>query len=191
MDPRSPSLFIARTPITIFQRVGGNKFNHQELNESINLNETNESVDLDILTAAEQESLNSNKDLTEGVNDNIENEEKVQGEVDVVDDNLMQKIADQLISAKINENSETKTTSEVPKKKLKEKNLIFEDDHENLDRYSTPPKKLAAVENERTPLSCVANTRRNLIKTSTPKNSSKIPIARERTTPATRIPRKI
>lgn len=199
IDPRSPSLFITRTPITIFQRGSGSKFTHQELNESLNLNETNESVDLDILTAAEQESLNSNKDLTEAVNDdnkdNKDNEKiEEQGEKaeKLVEDNLIKKITDKLVSTKLNENSENKKSSpsELPKKKLKEKNLIFEDDHENLDRFSTPPKKMATTsENDRTPLSCVVNTRRNVIKTSTPK-SSKIPVARERAS-ANRIPRKI
>lgn len=212
IDPRSPSNYIARTPITLFQR--NSKFNHQELNESLNLNDTNESVDIDILTAAEQESLNSNKDLTEGMNNNDESDEIKLKDLCIPsdeveksciakkpsEDNLMKKIAEKLISAKISESSldgssQKKTTpsSEVAKKKLKEKNLIFEDETENLDRYSTPPKKVTPNENDRTPLSCVANTqsqsRRNIIKTSTPK-SSKIPTTRERGS-ASRIPRKI
>lgn len=213
IDPRSPSNYIARTPITLFQR--NSKFNHKELNESLNLNDTNESVDIDILTAAEQESLNSNKDLTEGMNNDDVDEIKFNDlrtsseEVDKTsikseevkkpsEDNLMKKIAEKLISAKISEASENKTSpqtsSEVAKKKLKEKNLIFEDDNENLDRFSTPPKKITPNANDRTPLSCVANTqsqsRKNLIKTSTPK-SSKIPITRQQLGSASRIPRKI
>lgn len=216
IDPRSPSNFISRTPITIFRTSSSvGKFNHQELNES--LNETNESVDLDILTAAEQESLDSNKDLTEALknesdeklddprsptieidrtpivsNENVQEVKKASEE-----NNLIKKIADKLIMTKIsNEQNETKEQkkpslmNEITKKKLKEKNLIYEDD-ENADRFSTPPKKIATLsDNQRTPLSSVGNSsRRNIIKTSTPK-SSKIPVARERNS-ATRIPRKI
>lgn len=105
---------------------------------------------------------------------------------------LIKKIADKLIMTKISNENDKKPSpgSEVPKKKLKEKNLIFEDD-ENADRFSTPPKKSTEfLENERTPLENVGNaSRRNIIKTSTPK-SSKIPVAREKNS-ASRIPRKI
>lgn len=202
IDPRSPSTFISRTPITIFRTSSSvGKFNqHRELNES--LNETNESVDLDILTAAEQESLNSNKDLTEAVKDDSEepsvenlptSDDIVQVKKSSDENNLIKKIADKLIMTKISNENDSKKPSppaEVTKKKLKEKNLIYEDE-ENVDRFSTPPKKLAGLaENERTPLSSVGNSsRRNIIKTSTPK-SSKIPVSRERTS-ASRIPRKI
>lgn len=207
IDPRSPSNF-ARTPITIFQR--NTKFNHQELNESLNLNDTNESVDIDILTAAEQESLNSNKDLTEGMNNEeldeikfkdlrISSDAKNEEVKKPAEDNLMKKIAEKIISIKVSESSEDNqkktsppaaSSSEAAKKKVKEKNLIFEDDSENLDRFSTPPKKITSKkesELNRTPLGCVANQSR--IKTSTPK-SSKIPINRDRGS-ASRIPRKI
>jgi hypothetical protein len=212
IDPRSPSTFISRTPITIFRSSSSaGKFSHRELNES--LNETNESVDLDILTAAEQESLDSNKDLTESLKDEkLEDPRSPTEEIDRTpivaaaenvevkkdENNLIKKIADKLIMTKIsneNDSKEQKTSAEITKKKLKEKNLIFEDDDENTDRFSTPPKKIAGLaENERTPLSSVGNntSRRNLIKTSTPK-SSKIPVAREiqLRTSASRIPRKI
>lgn len=57
-DPRSPSAFINRTPIAIFRNNSKNKFNHQELNESI---ETQ--VDLEILTPEEEESLGSCSDI--------------------------------------------------------------------------------------------------------------------------------
>lgn len=217
IDPRSPSIFISRTPITIFRTSSVGKFNHRQLNES--LNETNESVDLDILTAAEEESLNSNKDLTEGLNeDNTEKlddprsptieidrtpivtaivDENVEVKKSSDENNLIRKIADKLIMTKISNENESKEqkkpspTTEMTKKKLKEKNLIYEDD-ENVDRFSTPPKKIAgSTENERTPLSSVGNTsRRNMIKTSTPK-SSKIPVSRALTSSASRIPRKI
>lgn len=214
IDPRSPSNFISRTPIAIFRSSSSaGKFNHQELNES--LNETNESVDLDILTAAEQESLDSNQDLTEAIKDESEKLEDPRSPTDEIDrtpivavnenkeakkssdeNNLIKKIADKLIMTKISNEADNKEqkksspSSEITKKKLKEKNLIYEDE-ENTDRFSTPPKKVGGLaENERTPLSAVGNTsRRNIIKTSTPK-SSKIPVARERAS-ATRIPRKI
>lgn len=116
------------------------------------------------------------------------------------DDKLLKKIADKLITTKISENNsennkKVSPTNEMPKKKLKEKNLIFEDaEEENLDRFSTPPKKIDNIGGERTPLSCVANSqsRRNIIKTSTPK-SSKIPVARSSAVDrsASKIPRKI
>ena len=57
-DPRSPSLFITRTPIAMFRNNSGLKFTHTELNESVE-----SQVDLDILTAEEQDSLDSNTDL--------------------------------------------------------------------------------------------------------------------------------
>lgn len=57
-DPRSPTAFINRTPIAIFRNNSKNKFNHQELNESI---ETQ--VDLEILTPEEEESLGSCSDI--------------------------------------------------------------------------------------------------------------------------------
>lgn len=59
-DPRSPSTLITRTPIAMFRNNSAGKFNHQELNESIE-----SQVDLDILTPEEQDSLDLNKDLTE------------------------------------------------------------------------------------------------------------------------------
>lgn len=59
-DPRSPSLFITRTPIAMFRNNSGLKFTHTELNESVE-----SQVDLDILTQEEQDSLDSNTDLVE------------------------------------------------------------------------------------------------------------------------------
>lgn len=56
-DPRSPSMFISRTPIAMFRNNSG-KFKHQQLNQSIE-----SQVDLDILTPEEQDSLDSNTDL--------------------------------------------------------------------------------------------------------------------------------
>ncbi|CAG9800139.1 unnamed protein product [Chironomus riparius] len=219
-DPRSPSAFIARTPIQIFRTGSSSKFNHQELlNESLN-----DTVDIDILTAEEHESLNSNTDLVDAVNkeeasvDKLEDNNKlpdprsptneiartpilIADEKKKTEDNLMKKITDKLIAAKIatdnDENEQNKgTESANSKKKSKpaEKNLIFEDDSENFDRFSTPPKKMnAQIGNDRTPLSCLANKARgsqprNLL-TSTPKGS-KIPIFRDRTS-ASRIPRRL
>lgn len=57
-DPRSPSAFINRTPITLFRNNSQGKFIHQELNESI---ETQ--VDIEILTQEEEESLGSTSDI--------------------------------------------------------------------------------------------------------------------------------
>lgn len=57
-DPRSPSSFIARTPIAMFRNNSASKFIHKELNESVE-----SQVDLDILTPEEQDSLNSNEDF--------------------------------------------------------------------------------------------------------------------------------
>lgn len=57
-DPRSPSTFISRTPIAMFRNNSRGKFNHQELNESVE-----SQIDLDILTPEEQDSLDSNTDL--------------------------------------------------------------------------------------------------------------------------------
>lgn len=57
-DPRSPSTSIMRTPIAMFRSNSGGKFNHQELNESIE-----SQVDLNILTPEEQDSLDGNGDL--------------------------------------------------------------------------------------------------------------------------------
>ena len=47
-----------RTPIAMFGSNSGGKFNHQELNESIE-----SQVDLNILTPEEQDSLDGNGDL--------------------------------------------------------------------------------------------------------------------------------
>ena len=223
MDPRSPSAFIARTPIQIFRSASSNKFNHQELlNESLN-----DTVDIDILTAEEQESLNSNTDLVDAVKEkdeassdksDIDNSNKlpdprsptneitrtpilIADENKKTEDNLMRKITDKLIAAKIADNDENEqkksTESAISKKKSSkptEKNLIYEDESENFDRFSTPPKKMnMQVGNDRTPLSCLANKARNsqprTLMTSTPKGS-KIPVFRERTS-ASRIPRRL
>jgi hypothetical protein len=53
-DPRSPSLFITRTPIAMFRNNSGLKFTHTNLNESVE-----SQVDLDILTPEERDSLDS------------------------------------------------------------------------------------------------------------------------------------
>jgi hypothetical protein len=226
LDPRSPSTFVTRTPIQILRSISTSKFNHQELmNDSLN-----ESVDIDILTAEEQESLDSNKDLVDAINvketkevGEANNEDKVDDEtlpdprsptteiartpivpcdeVKKNDTNLIKKLADKLIATKISNGTDdsktTPTTSGATKKKSKntQKNLIYEDDEaENFDRFSTPPKKTEALkENERTPLSCVANRTRNALPkmslTSTPKGS-KIPVSMSRES-ASRIPRRI
>ncbi|XP_070494804.1 uncharacterized protein [Chironomus tepperi] len=218
LDPRSPSTFIARTPIQIFRTGSSSKFNHRELlNESLN-----DTVDIDILTTEEQESLNSNKDLVDAVNkeeatdkaddsNNLPDPRSPTNEIARTpiiiadekksEDNLIRKITDKLIAAKIatdnEENGQKKEVDSVTtKKKSKptEKNLIFEDDTENFDRFSTPPKKMnAQTGNDRTPLSCLANKARNTqprtLMTSTPKGS-KIPVFRERTS-SSRIPRRL
>jgi hypothetical protein len=112
----------------------------------------------------------------------------------------VKKLADKLIATAISNDDENKvSTEEKPTKKSKNiKNLIFEDDEncEDLDRFSTPPKKVIAVlKDARTPLSCVANTTpknsktRQGLQTSTPKNN-KIPshLLDENTQSASRIP---
>lgn len=93
------------------------------------------------------------------------------------EDNLMKKLAEKLITTAIS-NEEDKKAEEKPEKaaaknKKNKKNLIYQDD--DLDMYSTPPKKaMKDGASSRTPLSCVANTNtpksRSQIPTSTPKN---------------------
>lgn len=96
------------------------------------------------------------------------------------EDNLVKKLADKLISTAIsNEDDKTITEEKLTiKKSNNQKNLIYEDD-ENMDRYSTPPKKAVVSSFKdaaltRTPLSCVGNTNtpktRSFIPTSTPKS---------------------
>lgn len=107
------------------------------------------------------------------------------------EDNLVKKLADKLIATAISNEDDKKSEEKVTIKKMKnEKNLIYEDE-ENLDRYSTPPKKvLKDGPSARTPLSCVANTNtpksRSFIPTSTPK--SKIHMNDENSTSFSRIP---
>jgi len=193
-DPRSPSSFITRTPIAMFRNNSASKFNHQELNESVE-----SQVDLEILTPEEQNSLNSNGDLAQvaGLDDNtlpdprspVLGSEFIRTPIIVIeevkrrDNNLVKKLADKLISTAISDEAEKDIVEKVAMKKAKKnKNLIFEDD-ENVDRFSTPPKKAAvSLMPSRTPLSCVANTTpkmRSLIPTSTPKSKSKLPTTDE------------
>lgn len=61
-DPRSPSTFISRTPIAMFRNNSAGKFNHQELNESVE-----SQIDIEILTPEEQDSLDSNTDLVQTI----------------------------------------------------------------------------------------------------------------------------
>ncbi|KAG5677176.1 hypothetical protein PVAND_006957 [Polypedilum vanderplanki] len=229
IDPRSPSTFITRTPIQIFRSVSSSKFNHQELlNESLN-----ESVEIDILTAEEQESLESNQDLVDAIkvkrNEEATEEQENQEQDDEqnklpdprsptteivrtpiycedvkkAETNLIKKITDKMIATKIsheqkNQTNITTTPTGITKKKSKttQKNLIYKDDeNENVDRFSTPPKKSTFKDTERTPLSCVANKSKIPTKpqmTSTPKGS-KIPISmsREQNQSSSRIPRRI
>lgn len=109
------------------------------------------------------------------------------------DNNLVKKLADKLISTAISSEAENESVEKVTMKKAKKnKNLIYEDD-ENVDRFSTPPKKTAVtLMSSRTPLSCVANTTpkmRSLIPTSTPKSKSKLTITDENLEKSTsRIP---
>jgi hypothetical protein len=129
------------------------------------------------------------------------------------EDKLMKKITEKIISTKIstqisvdNENSsEKKSAQETQTKrkgKLNEKNLIFEDDEENFERFSTPPKKSAFAKNEgeRTPLGCLGNSKSRIphhasglkpSMTSTPKGT-KIPVSanREKISSSSRIPRR-
>lgn len=177
------------------------------------------------MTAEEQESLNSNTDLVDAVNkdeaasDNSADDSNklpdprsptneidrtpilIADENKKTEDNLMRKITDKLMAAKIatdnDENGQkngTESANSKKKSKPTEKNLIFEDESENFDRFSTPPKKInAQIGNDRTPLSCLGNKARNsqprTLMTSTPKGS-KIPVFRERTS-ASRIPRRL
>lgn len=111
------------------------------------------------------------------------------------EDNLVKKLADKLIATAIT-NDENKSAEEKPSKKSKKiKNLIFEDDEnsEDLDRFSTPPKKgQIANKDTRTPLSCVANTNtpktRHGLQTSTPKSKILSHLLDENTQSPSRIP---
>jgi hypothetical protein len=92
------------------------------------------------------------------------------------EDTLVKKLADKLIATAIS--NETEAEEEKPaivkKASKNKKNLIYEDDEENLDLYSTPPKKAIALkESTRTPLSCVANTNtpKRTFASSTPKST--------------------
>lgn len=113
------------------------------------------------------------------------------------EDNLMKKLAEKLISTAIsNDEDNKKCEDKVAVKKVNEqkKNLIFEDDDEDFDIYSTPPKKSAVALKDgpvRTPLSCVGNTNtpksiRSFIPTSTPK--SKFNFNDENSKSVSRIP---
>lgn len=53
-------MFITRTPIAMFRNNSASKFNHKELNESIE-----SQVDLDILTQEEEDSLGSCTDIAQ------------------------------------------------------------------------------------------------------------------------------
>lgn len=181
-DPRSPSLFLKRTPL--FRNRSASKFAHQELNETSQSIESH--VDLDILTTEEQDSLDLNKDLTTNAADEIGNVfdprsptneitrtpivfeaplESALKNMNKKEDKLMKKLADKLVATslanEIAKNSDSNSDDKPAAKKTQNnKNLIFEDD-ENMAGYSTPPKmpqlrlKNSSV---RTPLSCVANT---------------------------------
>lgn len=86
------------------------------------------------------------------------------------EDNLVKKLAEKLINIAIDDDKEPEI--EKPKKS-QTKNLIFEDE-ENLDRYSTPPKKASGLKDafaQRTPLSSVGNSNTPKFASSTPKNS--------------------
>lgn len=106
----------------------------------------------------------------------------------------MKRLADKIITTASSNDEENKVPQEKPTKKSKNlKNLIFEDENtEDLDRFSTPPKKAAVVKDTRTPLSCVVNTNtpksRQGIQTSTPKNKVPLHILDENTHSASRIP---
>ncbi|CRL00214.1 CLUMA_CG013488, isoform A [Clunio marinus] len=197
-DPRSPSSLINRTPISIFRSNSAGKFNHKELNESIE-----SQVDMDILTPQERDSLEANTDLVtiESKNEETNLDEDFSKLPDprspiteitrtpIVassseetkkkkDDNLVKKLADKLISTALS-NDEKNDEKIVTKKSKNTKNLIFEDDETNMNIFSTPPKKVLLKESEpssRTPLSCVANTHtpkansKAFISTSTPKS---------------------
>jgi hypothetical protein len=111
------------------------------------------------------------------------------------EDNLVKKLADKLLATAIS-NDENKLTDEKPAKKSKKlKNLIFEDEEnaEDLDRFSTPPKKaLGVAKDTRTPLSCVANTNtpksRQGLATSTPKSKVLVHLQDENVHSPSRIP---
>lgn len=201
----------------MFRNNSAGKFTHQELNES-----TESTVDIEILTQEEQNSLNSNTDLAPIVDildaefnliaDPRYDDLSVYQEFNLLnlthfrspiteivrtpivagpedstkkkEENLIKKLADKLISTAISNSDEDKKSEEkfaVKKTKSQKNNLIFEDDDENVDMFSTPPKKSAGAlkdgASSRTPLSCVANTNtprssipRSYISHSTPKN---------------------
>lgn len=89
----------------------------------------------------------------------------------------MKKLADKLISTNLNDETDDKTIEDdkPSKKSNKNKKFIFEDDENNLDRFSTPPKSKAmtnAAAEGRTPLSSLNNSNKpkTRIPTSTPKS---------------------
>jgi len=203
-DPRSPSTFISRTPITMFRKNSASKFNHQELNESVE-----SQVDLDILTPEEQDSLDSNEDLAKNpvVEELLDPRSPVIGSEFIrtpiipfeeikkkKEDNLVKKLTEKLISTAISNDDDKYCEDKMSIKKAKKnKNLIYEDEDAEDDHLSTPPKKVAistVLTSSRTPLSCVANTTpkaRNFIPTtSTPK--SKFPFTDENQKSVSRIP---
>lgn len=179
-DPRSPSLFLRRTPL--FRNSSSSKFAHQELNETCTSIESQ--VDLNILTVEEQDSLDLNKDLASSKDVCIEDvfdprspiteitrtpivfgtmEEAKKSKIRK-EDSLIKKLADILVSTSIandiKEKDDDKPCEKSTVKKIQNrKNLIYEDD-ENMG-FSTPPKKASLRFKDasvRTPLGCVANT---------------------------------
>jgi hypothetical protein len=104
----------------------------------------------------------------------VENQPKSKKE-----EKLMKKLADKLISTNLNDETDSEKTNEddKPSKKSNKnnKNFIFEDDENNFDRFSTPPKAKAIANTAaegRTPLSSLNNSNKpkSKIPTSTPKS---------------------
>jgi hypothetical protein len=179
LDPRSPTAFINRTPIIWKNKVS--PIAKTEFAELVNDSVLSD-VSLEILTREEEASLPSLKEQAE--KNDFNNREPLQLEIDPrsptigiqrtplvlepekkKEDNLLKNVTEKLVSAAVLNKPKPQEVDtalesdepEVAQATTKRVQLIYED-FENV-RYSTPPKtkKPAKKQENRTPLSCLAN----------------------------------